>query len=93
MTRSTYSSIKMRLIIVSLISSFFLLMYAGGAEEHVSVLAGAHSGHGWERLLGFCYILLYMLIISLIPILAISILVSLLPLLWKTRGQAAQKQR
>lgn len=84
MTKSAYVSIKRRLVIISLTSFFFLLMYAGGVEEHVSVLAGAHSGTGWERLLGFSYIIVYLLMMSLIPILAISIIVSLLPLLWNT---------
>ena len=61
--------VKRRLAIVFCTSLLFILMYTCGAQDHVSVLAGAHSGSGWEQMLGFLYVILYLMMISIIPIL------------------------
>ena len=82
MTKNAFRSMKIRLSIICFISLSFLLMYTGGVEQHVSVLAGAHSGSGWERLFGFCYIVSYILMIALVPILLISIPVTWLSNTW-----------
>lgn len=82
MTKKTFKLIGIRVLMICLTSSFFLLMYISGVEEHVSVLAGVHSGSGWARLFGYFYILSYILMITVIPILLISIPISLLSHMW-----------
>ena len=82
MAKVTFRLARMRLWIICLTSFFFLLMYMSGVEEHVSVLAGVHSGSGWERMFGFFYILFYILMITVIPIILISIPISVLSHVW-----------
>ena len=73
MDKLTRRSLKRRVVIIISTSLIFLLMHMCGVQEHVSVLAGVHSGSGGEMLFGCAYILLYLLMISVIPILLISI--------------------
>ena len=80
--------VKKRLAIVLVTSLLFTLMYICGMQDHVSVLAGAHSGSGWEQMLGFLYVILYLMMISIIPILFISIPFLFLPRLWTTSSSS-----
>ena len=64
---------KYRIRFVIVISGTFLLMHICGLQEQVSVLAGAHSGSGGERLGGYLYVFFYVMTLGLVPIVILSI--------------------
>ena len=68
-----YKRMKYRIRFVLMISGTFLLMHIVGLQEQVSVLAGAHSGSGGERLGGYFYVFFYIMMLSLVPIVILSI--------------------
>jgi len=68
MSKSARGLWKYALSIILLFAIVDLL----GFKDHVSILAGAHSGSYLEGMLGLSYLLLYFFLISIAPVLFIG---------------------
>lgn len=64
----------------ALIVLTFALIHACGGSSHVSALAGVHSGSSGQAFVGLIYVGVYLLTISVSPILTIAALVVWLPM-------------
>ena len=72
---STLLATKVSMILLRsalIILSLFILIHLCGGQSHVSALAGVHVGSSGEALIGFLYVCIYLLAISLVPILLIA---------------------
>ena len=50
----------------------FVLVHLAGFREHTSVLAGVHAGESWMLFAGVVYLLAYVLVMSVVPILTLA---------------------
>ena len=58
----------------------FALTHSCGGPSHVSALAGAHSGSSGQALIGLIYVCVYLLTLSVAPILTIAALIVWIPI-------------